>query len=437
MVRLCILSQLYRDFRRLNRRAKRHPPEDLLFTMTITENETRATGEVALSEAEGLAGAPLHTTTGARSADLQASLQKVDWTFSGRSRAHKIEAIHPYPAKFIGEIPAAFIRSLPIPASTAVLDPFCGSGTTLIEAQRMGLSSIGVDLNPIACLISRVKSARLSEGFSEAVTRLMEEAQDLVDVVTPSIPNIDHWFQRDVQLAVAALAQTLKSSEYAAWHDPLRLTLSSILVRVSNQDSDTRYAAVEKGLKRDDVFAAFAGSAKKLAEALSNRDWNFANCKVIEADIHNVTPQDIAMPVGMVITSPPYPNAYEYWLYHKYRMWWLGFDPLAVKEREIGARAHFFKKNHHTAEMFEQQMLATLELIDKVLVPGGFVCVVVGRSKIHGQIIDNGAMIYELGQCLGLNPVIKLERLIKQSRKSFNLSHANIKSESVLVLQKQ
>ena len=43
------------------------------------------------------------------------------------------------------------------------------------------------------------------------------------------------------------------------------------------------------------------------------------------------------------MTSPPYPNAYEYWLYHKYRMYWLGMDPIAVRQQEIGARPHYFR----------------------------------------------------------------------------------------------
>ena len=49
---------------------------------------------------------------------------------------------------------------------------------------------------------------------------------------------------------------------------------------------------------------------------------------------------------GRLVTSPPYPNAYEYWLYHKYRMYWLGFDPIPIRENEIGARPHYFKTNH-------------------------------------------------------------------------------------------
>src|SRR5581483_1789023 len=69
-------------------------------------------------------------------------LESIEWSFLNRSRDHEIENIHPYPAKFISDIPHAFLSSLPVPAGTAVFDPFCGSGTTLAEAQRLGLPSI-------------------------------------------------------------------------------------------------------------------------------------------------------------------------------------------------------------------------------------------------------------------------------------------------------
>lgn len=364
-------------------------------------------------------------------------LLAINWSFSSRGKASKVEAIHPYPAKFIGDIPAAFLSSLPVPKGTAVLDPFCGSGTTLLEAQKAGHPSVGIDLNPIACLISRVKTSPMADGFIQTVAQISEEAQSLKRVTVPNIPNVDHWFKEDIQKAVAALATTLIKPCYLPWQDALRLTLSSILVKVSNQDSDTRYAAVEKGLEASDVFAHFQLAAQKISKALATRSWALPSATVIESDILQVRPEQIGVPVGLMVTSPPYPNAYEYWLYHKYRMWWLGFDPISVKEQEIGARAHFFKKNHHTGEMFIDQMRGTLELVQAVLVPGGYACIVVGRSKIHGQVFDNGSMIHELGCSMGFEPIIKLEREIQSSRKSFNLSHANIKTETVLVLKKK
>ena len=141
--------------------------------------------------------------------------------------------------------------------------------------------------------------------------------------------------------------------------------------------------------------------------------------------------------VNLVITSPPYPNAYEYWLYHKYRMWWLGFDPLAVKAREIGARAHFFKRQRHTEENFWAQMRQVFQLIDQVLLPRGFACFVIGRSIIHGNVISNADTLQTLAAERRLQPVARIERVLSPHRKSFNLSHANIKTESVLVFQKE
>ena len=375
--------------------------------------------------------APTQITT-----SIAESLHDIDWSFQQRGKAPAIEAIHPYPAKFIGEIPRALIEALPLPAGTGVLDPFSGSGTTLVEAQRAGLPSVGIDLNPIACLIATVKTSSLANGFLEAVEEIVIAAKEVKSLTRPDIPNIDHWFKPEIQLAVGALAATMATSAYKPWINQLRLALSSILVRVSNQDSDTRYAAVPKDVTYSDVFEAFKTAAAKLVRALSQRPWNLTDTRIIEANTLEVRPSEIGMPIGLVATSPPYPNAYEYWLYHKYRMWWLGFDPIAVKEKEIGARAHFFKKNHHTADLFIDQMRGTFSLIDSVLVKDGFVCFVVGRSKIHGKIINNGDIIEQVAMEVGLTPVSRFERAINANRKSFNLSHANIKTETILVFQK-
>lgn len=366
----------------------------------------------------------------------QKRLAAIDWNFTKRERAHVIEAIHPYPAKFIGEIPRALMRELPCRKGTLVFDPFAGSGTTLLEAQRLGLPSVGVDLNPIACLIARVKTGARPNGLVDAARTISARARQRRAKLAWDIPNVDHWFKADIQIAIAALVAELRAVQNQGTLDALRLSLSSILVRVSNQESDTRYAAVEKDIERADVFAGFVAAAEKIDKALVSRDWGIEPVKVIEANTLKVNPEQLGGKVGLVITSPPYPNAYEYWLYHKYRMWWLGFDPLAVKEQEIGARAHFFKRNHHTEEHFWDQMRGTFKLINKVLVRGGHACFVIGRSKIHGKIIDNADIIQAVAAEHDFRTCARIDRTISSSRKSFNLSHANIKTETVIVLQK-
>lgn len=374
---------------------------------------------------------------------MAAQFANTDWNFASRTAPSPIEALHPYPAKFVAELPRRLLDILPVPRGTAVLDPFCGSGTTLVECQRRGLPAIGIDLNPIACLISQVKTSPLAHGLAATAATVADQAAgcnraSAADV--PDLPKLDHWFAPDVQRALAGLAKAIGTAP-PRHRDALRLALSSIVVRVSNQESDTRYAAICKNVRAADTFGAFRRAAERIAKGLGGRDYPLAPMAVLEADTTSVEPSALAEAlgearrVGLVITSPPYPNAYEYWLYHKYRMYWLGKDPLAVKVREIGARAHFFKRNPHTADDFARQMKQTLELLRTALAPFAFVCFVIGRSRIHGQIVDNAAIIEAAGRRTGFVRVFSAERTLAAASKSFNPSYGRIKTETVLVMQ--
>src|SRR5690606_33291651 len=133
---------------------------------------------------------------------------------------------------------------------------------------------------------------------------------------------------REVQDALAGLKFEINKFKHGPLRDALDLAFSSIIVRVSNQESDTRYAAINKGTTFDGVISAFRQASRKTTNALPLSTEFSSKVKVIEADTLSVKNEDIGSEVGMVITSPPYPNAYEYWLYHKYRMWWLEKDPI-------------------------------------------------------------------------------------------------------------
>lgn len=261
-------------------------------------------------------------------AQLESALEKIDWGFEGRIDRSHLESIHPYPAKFIPQIPAALLEILPTPIGTAVLDPFAGSGTTLVECQKRGIASVGIDLNPIACLISRVKTGNLPDGIDAELERVVDIAAKKSAKI-PAIPKLDHWFQADVQESVSRLAAAINSAP-KRHQDVFKLALSSILVRISNQESDTRYAAIDKSVNGSAIPTYFCTAAHRITLALKSRSYDIAPTKIIQNDTLKVTAKNIGRSVGAVITSPPYPNAYEYWLYHKYRMYWLGFDPISA-----------------------------------------------------------------------------------------------------------
>lgn len=383
----------------------------------------------------GRAHRPEVSTPGRAEEELAAGrLASTDWDFRVRVVEHEVESVHPYPAKFIADLPAAFLDALPVPPGTILMDPFCGSGTTLAEGQRRGLRTLGVDLNPIACLIARVKTAPLSSTAMTSAAAAVNGMRAGMAADVPDIPNLAHWFKKPVQVALTRLLGLIDAAPPGD-RDFLRLAASSIIVRVSNQESDTRYAAIDKPVGAADVAGLFERACEKLHEALLARNYRNSSCEVVEGDLLSFDTSAYRGKVGIFITSPPYPNAYEYWLYHKYRMWWLGHDPLAVKEKEIGARAHFFRKNRHTADTFVHQMQAAFQKFEQLAAPGAWMCFVVGRSIIHGETVDNGRIVEEVGRENGFGLVYRGSRNVLSTRKSFNLSHANIKRETVIVMR--
>ena len=142
-----------------------------------------------------------------------------------------------------------------------------------------------------------------------------------------------------------------------------------------------------------DVMKGFVNAAHTIGRALE-ATWgglfrpSGAKVRILNRNVLDVSATEVGSDVSLVITSPPYPNAYEYWLYHKYRMYWLGMDPLSVKEQEIGARPHYFKRDPHTPEMFEDQMRTVFRLLSSTMVPGGHACFQVGSSVIRGRVLS-------------------------------------------------
>jgi DNA modification methylase len=369
-------------------------------------------------------------------------LNALDWDFADVPTENGVHTIHPYPAKFIPQIPRQLMELFPPKSNSVVLDPFCGSGTTLLEAISAGLDAWGIDLNPLACLISRVKTTRLPQSLdfvAEAIVQRARKRFAAGDVQIPSIPRLDHWFKSEVQQALAALTVEIDQEPVMAVREALQVALSSIIVRVSNQESNTRYAAVENTYTAQDVFRQFKDAVLTINRALLTLSDNLfrrlGHATVLNRDILTIKSEELPGNVGLVITSPPYPNAYEYWLYHKYRMYWLGMDPIEVREREIGARPHYFKKNAQDETDFEKQMQTCFRLLAQVMLPEAKACFLVGRSIIRGQVIDNVALLQRASEPAGFVVEGIVSRNIPKTRKAFNPTHGRINQEHLMVFR--
>ena len=365
------------------------------------------------------------------------NFHSVDWTFEHSQTTVGLHGIHSYPAKFIPQLPRHLLRIFHPIVGGSVLDPFCGSGTTLLESQRAGIESIGIDLNPIATLMSTVKTSPPRVPIVSAAVQMLESAQSSLVDIPQHIPRLDHWFSPGAAKGLARLTHQLSCVSDSSVYNALKLAISKILVRVSYQDSETRYAAIPRYVSESDVYQAFLEAVRSLEKVFLkehsdfSREW--APCTVMRKDILQVCTADLPSKVGLVITSPPYPNAFEYWLYNKYRMYWLGEDPLIVRDLEIGARPHYFRKSPATVADFRNQMSSCFSLFRDIALPTSIVCMVIGRSIIKGEVIDNASLIKGVAYDQGFEYLVSATRRIPRSRKAFNPTHGNIDTETVLV----
>ena len=315
--------------------------------------------------------------------------------------------IHPYPAKFIPQIPHHFIGEYSN-VGDCVLDPFCGSGTTLVEAALAKRNSIGVDVNPIATLVSRAKTTLLDGNemeYAESIITQIRECWNGPDTTKqlPDFDNRDHWFKREVGSEIAVILDLIQGSANLKVQDFLKAIVSAIVVSVSNQCSDTRYAAIDKNIKPGDVIELYAQKALDAFAGL--KEFVKMAESTVTLDIHCRDSRDLSIidtnSVDLVVTSPPYPNVYDYYLYHKQRMNCLGMDYHPVKDNEIGSRLRYssYKEDIST---FHDDMFECLAELHRVVKPEKTVVVVIGDSIVQGQIVDGFDVISDVGREAGL-----------------------------------
>ena len=110
----------------------------------------------------------------------------------------------------------------------------------------------------------------------------------------PKIPRLDHWFQPQVQQALANLVSEIFTTEGSVIQDCLKVALSRIIIRVSNQESDTRYAAVQKSITYDQVYKEFLESTELVERTLVQTYGGFLSsrpvCRLINQSILEVVP---------------------------------------------------------------------------------------------------------------------------------------------------
>jgi hypothetical protein len=267
---------------------------------------------------------------------------EIDWDFPAQASESPFSAVHWHPCRFPSQIPALAIGRM-CPPRGLVLDPFMGSATTLVEAQRLGRPSVGIDLNPVSCLVGTAKTlvAAPSEirhtinGLKLAVSSSWDT---IAPATLPSTVQADKWYMPGTLTDLRKL-WCLASDADGISGVIARGCFSAILLSACREDRHWGYVCDNtrpKSERAPDGKGLFLAALQRLMVAYDQRPAHngsvYAGAQIINDDAAAALSKLPADYVDCVVTSPPYFGVTDYVKAQRLTMEWFsneieGFAP--------------------------------------------------------------------------------------------------------------
>jgi 16S rRNA G966 N2-methylase RsmD len=291
-----------------------------------------------------------------------------------------IHGIYPYRGK-MSPLDASHVVSQ-MPREATLLDPFCGTGTILYEAQVRGIRSVGVDNNPLACVIARGKT-RPIDGH-DTIACLESAISDAKRLDNTDL--MSKWPARYFHPKTAdQIMRVLKVS--AAFDDYLQSAFYGTICLAARACNgwlwtSTSIGRINRPLQFVDFYAAFRRKSRKHLTFVKGHP----EVTVYEADTREIQKTIPENSVDVVYTSPPYFDALDYTGYYtRLVMEIIGMDRAEVRSGLI--------QRYST---YKREMKTALDAIDGVLRNDALIIFVVGDKKIHGRLVRGADFFTEI-----------------------------------------
>jgi len=378
---------------------------------------------------------------------------KIDhnWSFSDKSRketTYLTHGYHRYPAKFIPQVVSKLL-SMYAKKGDFIVDPFGGCGTTLVESKVNGMKSWGVDINPVAVMITKSKITPIDPiDLEQSFIHLKDKINSYSDGMAVEMPKherIDYWFKPLEKKKLSFILNiinevkdpVIRNFYYCAFSNSLKNC--SIWLQKSNKP--TR----DLNKTPSDPLVYFLKQTKSMMKG--NYEFNSKLTKEGFQNIESTVSCDDArhIPiesdlVDLIITSPPYVTSYEYADLHQLSALWFEYirDLSEFRKKFIGTSFHdnrdievnsvigteivndLFKvdkkKSKEVANYFSEMNEVFNEMF-RLLKKGGKSCIVVGDTAIRKVPILNSQVFVEQMQNIGF----KIHNIIKREIPSKNL----------------
>jgi DNA methylase len=324
-----------------------------------------------------------------------------------------VHGFHSYPARMHPDTAQRLIARLSTPGQT-VLDPFCGSGTVLVEARRLGRRGLGYDVNPLSRELSWLKTLAPNDDWLAALTeeaaRVAAHADDRRKRkagATKRYSDADRaQFAPHVLLELDGLRDGLQKSAQPELRRALFLVLSALLTKVSQKSGDSEAHATEKRVAPGFPSRFFVKKASELCRQLAEYrrslppDAPAAACTLGDA---RKLPGLDARSVTLVVSSPPYPGVYDYLAHHDDRLRWLGLPSHDFEKLEIGSRRELSGESFGPAlAVWERDLAATLTALGRGLEAAGRIVLLIADSTLAGKPLYAERVVEKAAPAVGL-----------------------------------
>lgn len=387
------------------------------------------------------------------------------WDFVGADTKQLTHCFHTYPAMMIPQIAERIIMQYGN-KSTVLFDPYCGTGTSLVEANRKGINAIGTDLNPLARLIATAKTTMIElqvldlflKDFYDYTFSLMFNQQSQ-SVVIPVIKNIDYWFDKDVQERLSQIALYISKISNPAVADFFRVAFSET-IRESSYTRNSEFKLFRMTSEQmqkfnPDVFGMMhnklARNRKGLCSYLQAR--TSANSQVYCFDTSKTIDMIHPLSVDIVVTSPPYGDSkttVAYGQFSRLANEWLGvLNANQIDNELMGGKKRSLTPEFSSSALYEP--LQKITAIDKkrgeevasfyadyrdsirnvamTIKNKGYACYVVGNRKVKGIVLPTDEITKNLFEHEGFTHKETIVRNIPNKRMPSKNSPSNISGQ--------
>lgn len=278
--------------------------------------------------------------------------------------------IYPYKGKFHPQMIRALLNIIKIQKGEILLDPFVGSGTAVLEAQLLGIHSIGIDISPLCALLSKVKT-------------------ESIDVIKEIKKYKDYYlFKRNSGASTDERVRNFyKIAEMMAHSDQTR------------RGRNFQASYVNDGLK-------MIASVEDYDRARKQLNLKLGKTKIILGDSRKINLKDEF--ADGIITSPPYSIALNYVANDAHSLQALGYDLSQIKEDFIGVRGIGLNK----FDLYNEDMKKTYSEMFRVLKKKKYCVIIIGNVTFQQKEIDTVQNVIDYCEQIGFKTIKKMEKII-------------------------